>query len=142
MPVVGWIASQQIVLQESKPTTLRMMYATPRALAKSAMGKLSDRFRANTDGSAHRPRPRLCAAALGDGFGAWVENVLGHLGLQVDDLLGLLGSYLPGAHLVSDNPLVRPANPSMGFGTANTTSSATFHIALGDPADTAGIVLG
>jgi hypothetical protein len=79
---------------------------------------------------------------MGDRSRAWVGKLLGHLGLQVDDLLGHLGRYLLGAYLVSANPVVRPANPSMGLGPANTTSPASFLTAIGDSANSAGTVLG
>ncbi len=105
-------------------------------------GELSDRFRADTDSSTHCPYRRLCAAALGDGFRSWVGNFLGYLGPQVVNLLGRLGSYLLGAYLVTDNPLVRPANPSMGLRPANTTSPAAFRTALSNSASIAGTVLG
>ena len=105
-------------------------------------GMLSDGFRADTDSSTHCPYRRLCAAALGNRFRSWVGNFLGHLGHQVVNLLGRLGSYLLGAYLVPDNPVVRPANPSMGLRPANTTSPASFHTALGDSANIAGTVLG
>ena len=103
---------------------------------------LSDGFRADTDSSTQCPYRRLRAAALGKGFRSWVGNLLGHLGPQADDLLGHLGCYLLGAYLVSANPVVRPANPSMGLGPANTTSPASFLTAIGDSANSAGTVLG
>src|SRR5215211_5039381 len=78
-------------------------------------GKLSERLLADTDSSNHCPHRRLCAAALGNGSRPWVGNFLGHLGPQVVNLLGPLGSYLLGHYLVPDNPVVRPANPSMGL---------------------------
>src|SRR3712207_9330787 len=62
-----------------------------------------------------------------NGFRAWVGKLLGHLGPQVDNLLGRLGNHLPGAYLVTDNVVVRPANPSMGLRAAKTTSPASFH---------------
>jgi len=112
-------------------------------MLKSAMERgLSDRFSADTNSSTHCLYRRLCAAAMGDRSRAWVGKLLGHLGLQVDDLLGHLGRYLLGAYLVSANPVVRPANPSMGLGPANSTSPASFHTAIGDSADIADIVLG
>jgi hypothetical protein len=112
-------------------------------MLKSAMERgLSDRFSADTNSSTHCPYRCLCAAAMGDGSRAWVGRLLGHLGLQVDDLLGRLGSYLFGAYLVPGKPVDRPANPSMGLGPANSTSPASFHTAIGDSADISGIVLG
>ena len=103
---------------------------------------LSDGFRADTDSSTHCPYRRLRAAALGKGFRSWVGNLLGHLGPQADDLLGHLGRYLLGAYLGSANPVVRPANPSMGLRPANTTSPAYLHTSLSDRASIAGSVLG
>ena len=112
-------------------------------MLKSAMERgLSDRFSADTNSSTHCPYRCLCAAAMGDGSRAWAGRLLGHLGLQVDDLLGRLGSYLSGAYLVSGKPVVRPANPSMGLGPANSTSPASFHTAIRDSADIARTVLG
>ena len=103
---------------------------------------LSDGFRADTDSSTHCPYRRLRAAALGKGFRAWVGNLLGYLDTPVGNLLGRLGSHLLGAYLVSANPVVRPANPSMGLRPANSTSPASFLTALGDSANSAGTVLG
>src|SRR5215207_7057119 len=113
------------------------------ALPKSASARGSfDRFWADIDSSPHCPCRRLCAATIGDGSRTRVEEFLGRLGFQADELLGSLGSYLFGAHLVPDRPIVRRANPSMGLRPAKATSPAHFHTALGDPADVAGTVLG
>jgi hypothetical protein len=127
-----------------KPTAMKgdVSYTLCTAVLCYRTGKLSDRFRADTDSSTHCPYRHLCAAALGSRFRSWVGNFLGHLGPQVANLLGPLGSYLLGAYLVPDNPLVRPANPSMGLRPANTTSSASFHATLGDRASIAGSVVG
>jgi hypothetical protein len=131
-------------LPDSKPTAMKVAvgYTLCTAEVCYGAGKLSDRFWADTDSNTHCPYRRLCAAALGNGFRSWVGNLLGPLGPQVDDLLGRLGSYLLGAYLVPDNPVVRPANPSMGLRAANTTSPTSFHTALGDSADISGTVLG
>src|SRR5215208_70721 len=131
-------------LPDSKTTAMKngVSYTLCTAKVCYGAGKLSDRFLADTDSSTHCPYRRLCAAALGNGFRPWVSNLLGPLGPQVANLLGRLGSYLLGAYLVPDNPVVRPANSSMGLRPANTTSPASFHTALGDSADIAGTVLG
>src|SRR5215204_465249 len=94
-------------------------------------GKLPQGYLADTDSSTHRPYCRLCAAALGNRFWAWVANLLGCLGI------GLLGTYL-----VTDYAVVRPANSSVGLRPANTTSPAPFHTALVNCASIAGTVLG
>src|SRR5919112_757591 len=79
-------------------------------------GEFPEGFLADTDSSTHCPYRRLCAAVLGNGFRAWVGNLLGYLGYQVDNLLGRLGTHLLGAYLVvADYPVGRPANPSMGL---------------------------
>jgi hypothetical protein len=99
-------------------------------------------FLAHTDRRTRRPYHRLCAAALGDRLRPWARNLLGSLGTEVGNLLGRVGAHLLGAYLVTDNPLVRPANPAMGFGAASPTSTAYLHTALGDSASIAGSVLG
>jgi hypothetical protein len=99
-------------------------------------------YLAGTDGSSYCPDRRLCAAAQGNRFWDWVGNLLGHLGTEIRNLLGCLGARLLGNYVVIDNPVVRPANPSMGLGPANTTSPAPFHTALSDSASLAGTVLG
>jgi hypothetical protein len=104
-------------------------------------GKPPEGFLADTDSSTYCPYSRLCAAALGNRFRALVVNLLGDLGAEIGDLLGRLDTRLLGAYLVTDNPVVPPANPSMGLRAANTTSPASFHIALGGSASTAGTVL-
>ena len=43
--------------------------------------KLPQGYLADTDSSTHRPYRRLCAAARGDRFWAWVANLLGCLGI-------------------------------------------------------------
>ena len=105
-------------------------------------GKLSDGSRADTDSSTHCPYRCLWAATLGNGFRSWVGDILGHLGPQVVNLLGRLGNHLLGAYLVPYKQVVRPANPSMGLGPANTTSPAYLHTAIGNSANNAGSVLG
>ena len=106
-------------------------------------GKLSERFWPDTDSSTHCPYRRLCAAVMGNRFRAWVGNLLGYLGSQVDNLLGRLGNHLHTAYLVvADNSVVRPANPSMGLRPAQTTSPASFHTTLGNCTSIAGTVLG
>ena len=109
-----------------KPTAIKgdVSYTLCTAEVCYGTGKLSDRFRADTDSSTHCPYRRLCAAVLGSGSRPWVGNFLGHLGPQVANLLGPLGSYLLGAYLVPDNPVVCSANPSMGLRPVNTTLSA------------------
>ena len=104
--------------------------------------KPPEEFFADTDGSTHRPCRRLCAAAVGNRVWALVSNLLGPLGTEVGSLLECLGIRLFGAYLVTDNPLLCPANPSMGFGSASPTSAASFRTALGDSASIAGTVLG
>lgn len=99
-------------------------------------------FFADTDGSTHRPRRRLCAAAMGNRGWTLVSNLLGSLDTEVGNLLERLGTPLLGAYLVTDNPLACPANPSMGFRPASPTSAAYFRTALGDSASIAGTVLG
>jgi hypothetical protein len=105
------------------------------------VGKAPEGFLASTDSSSHCPDRRLCASAQGNRFWAWVGNLLGHLGTEVGNLLGRLGTRLLGDYLVIDSLVVHPANPSMGLRPANTTSSASFHAALGDCASIAGAVL-
>jgi hypothetical protein len=131
-------------LPDSKPTAMKnsVSYTLCTAEVCYGAGKLSDRFSADTDSSTHRPYRRLCAAALGNRFRALVVNLLGDLGAEIGDLLGRLDTRLLGAYLVTDNPVVPPANPSMGLRAANTTSPASFHTALGDSANIAGTVLG
>ena len=113
-------------LPDSKPIAMKgnVSYTLCTAEVCYGTGKLSDRFRADTDSSTHCPYRHLCAAILGSGSRPWVGNFLGHLGPQVANLLGPLGSYLLGAYLVPDNPVVCPANSSMGLRPANTTSPA------------------
>lgn len=111
-------------------------------MAYRAGKKRPEGFLADTDSGTHRPYQRLCAAALGNRFRALVGNLLGHLGTEVGNLLERVGTRLFGADLVTDNPLVRPANPSMGLRPASTTSAAYFHTALGYSASIAGTVLG
>jgi hypothetical protein len=127
-----------------KPTAMKgdVSYTLCTAEVCYATGKLSDRFRADTDSSTRCPYRHLCAAILGSGSRPWVGNFLGHLGPQVANLLGPLGSYILGAYLVPDNPLVRPANSSMGLRPAKTTSSASFHTTLGDRTSIVGSVVG
>jgi hypothetical protein len=79
---------------------------------------------------------------VGNRLQAWVPNLLGPVGNKVSNLLGRVGTRLFGAYLVTDNPLVRPANLSMGLRPASPTSAASFHTTLGDCASIAGIVLG
>ena len=99
-------------------------------------------FLAGSDSSAHCPYRRLCAAALGYKFRAWVCKLREHLGNEVGDFLGCLGTRLLGAYLVTNNAIVRPANPSMGLRPANTTSPASYRTALGDSESVADTVLG
>jgi hypothetical protein len=105
-------------------------------------GEFPEGSLADTDSSTHCPYRRLCAAALGNRFRAWVGNLLGPLDAQVGNLLGRLGTHLLGAYLVTDNPLIRSANPSVGLSPAYTISSASFHITLGNSASIAGSVVG
>jgi hypothetical protein len=105
-------------------------------------GKLPEGFLADTNSSTNCPYRRLCHAALGNQFRACDGNLLGHLGYQIGKLLGCLGTRLHGSYLVTDNPIVRPANPSMGLRPANTTSPAYLHTSLSDRASIAGSVLG
>jgi hypothetical protein len=105
-------------------------------------GKLPQGFLADTDSSTHRPYRRLCAAALGNRFWAWVGNLPECLDTEVGNLLGCLGIRLLGAYLVTDYAVVRPANSSVGLRPANTTSPASSHSALGNFASIAGTVLG
>ena len=99
-------------------------------------------FFADTDGSSHRPCRRLCAAAVGNRVWALVSNLLGPLGTEAGSLLGRLGTPLFGAYLDTDNPLVCPANPPMGFRAASTTSAPYFRIAHDGSASIASTVLG
>ena len=89
-------------------------------------------FLAGTYSSTNCPDRRLCAAALGYRVRAWVGNLPGHLGTEIGDLLGRLGNSLLGAYLVTSNPIVCPADPSMGLRPANSTSSSSLRTALGD----------
>jgi len=99
-------------------------------------------FLAGSDGSTHCPYRRLCAAALGYRFRAWAGKLWGYLGTEIGDLLERLGTSLLGAYLVTYHALLRPTNPSMGLGPANTTTSSSFHTALGDIESIADAVLG
>src|SRR5215213_9102023 len=76
------------------------------------------------------------------GFGLGLVNLLGPLDAQVGNLLGRLGTHLLGAYLVTANPLIRSANPSVGLSPAYTTSPAPFHTTLGNSASIAGSVVG
>src|SRR5215204_1269549 len=105
-------------------------------------GKFPEGFLADTDSSTHCPYRRLCAAALGNRFRAWVGNLVGPLDAQVGNLLGRLGTHLLGAYLVTANPLIRSANPSVDLSPAYTTSPAPFHTTLGNSASIAGSVVG
>jgi hypothetical protein len=105
-------------------------------------GMRLDGYSADAHSGAHCSYRRLCIATLGDRFRAWIANLLGHLVPKVDDLLGRLGRYLPGAYHLLDNQVVRPANPSMGSRPASSTPPAPFRTALGDSAGVAGAVLG
>ena len=104
--------------------------------------KPPERYLAGSHSSTHCPYSRLHAAALGYRFRAWVGRIRGHLGNEVGDFLGCLGTRLLGAYLVTNNAVLRPANPSMGLRPANTTSPASFHTAIRDSADIARTVLG
>ena len=104
--------------------------------------KPPERFLAGSDSSTHCPYRRLCAAALGYRFRAWAGRIQGHLGNEVGDFLGCLGTGLLGAYLVTYHELLRPTNPSMGLGPANATTSSSFHTALGDIESIADTVLG
>ena len=88
---------------------------------------------AGSHSSTHRPYRRLCAEVLGNRRRTWAGKVREYLGTEIGDLLGRLGSGLPGAYLVTYNALLSPTNPPMGPGATNTTSSSPFHTALGDP---------
>ena len=72
----------------------------------------------------------------------WAGKLRGDLGLEIGELLGRVGTGLPGAYLVTDYAVVRPANSSVGLRPADTTSPASFHTALGNCASIAGTVLG
>jgi hypothetical protein len=104
--------------------------------------KPPERFLAGSHSSTHCPYSRLHAAALGYRFRAWVGRIQGHLGNEVGDFLGCLGTRLLGAYLVTNNAIVRPANPSMGLRPANSTSPASSCTALGDSESVADTVLG
>ena len=105
-------------------------------------GKFPERFLADTDSSTHCPYRRLCAAALGNRFRAWVGNLVGPLDAQVGNLLGRLGTHLLRAYLVLDNPVVRSPNTSMGFRRADATSPTSLTTMLGDSARIADAVPG
>ena len=104
--------------------------------------KPSEGFLAGSDSSTHCPYRSLYATALGFRVRAWVGKLRGHLGNEVGNFLGCLGIRLLGPYLVTNNAIVRPANPSMGFRPANTTSPASSPAALGDSESVADIVLG
>ena len=110
-------------------------------MAHYGAGKFPEGFLADTNSSTICPYRRLCHAALGNQFRACDGNLLGHLGYQIGNLLGRLGTHLFGAYLVTDNPLVRPANSSMGLRPANTISPTYLHTSLSDRASIAGSVL-
>ena len=151
-PVKSW--SRRLVLE---PTVLGLMAKRDHGLSVTRIGlilamkldlynvevcanvgaaqrasKPPEGFLAGSHSSTRCPYRRLCAAGLGNRRRTWVSDLLGHLDTEVSDLLGHLGASLFGAYLVTYIALLRPANPSMGLGSANSTSSSSFHTALGD----------
>jgi hypothetical protein len=99
-------------------------------------------FLAGSDSSTHCLYRRLYAAALGHRVRAWDGKLRGHLGNEVGNFLGCLGTGLLGHYLVTNNAIVRPANPSMGFRPEGATSPASSPAALGDSESVANTVLG
>ena len=99
-------------------------------------------FLAGSDSSTHCLYRRLYAAALGHRVRAWDGKLRGHLGNEVGNFLGCLGTGLPGAYLVASNAIVRPTNPAMGLRPANTTSPAPSRTALGDSESVADTIFG